>query len=231
MAEYKVWINYILVRMKIRDILPKKIIRNVKIIENNEELEELNTEKYKIVLDSRMEKPVYLRKTVCKKLYNLAEDVKKDGLYIKLYDAYRSRKQQEESWKKRIEETRKEYPNVSEEELIRITSLKVANPKEDNVGGHQTGGAIDITFIDENGKELDMDCKYEEYNNKTRMKSKDISKEARKNRKYLNDKLKKNEFVNFPAEWWHFCYGDKMWAAYKNKKTCFYGFVEPKDIK
>ncbi|HAE24988.1 MAG TPA: hypothetical protein DCG33_06580 [Prevotellaceae bacterium] len=29
-------------------------------------------------------------------------------------------------------------------------------------------------------------------------------------------------FANYPAEWWHFCYGDKMWAAYNNKKTAFY---------
>ena len=33
------------------------------------------------------------------------------------------------------------------------------------------------------------------------------------------------DFVNFPGEWWHFCYGDKMWAAYKNKKECKYGYI------
>ena len=37
-------------------------------------------------------------------------------------------------------------------------------------------------------------------------------------------KMQKLGFANFPAEWWHFCYGDKMWAAYKSKKTAFYGY-------
>ena len=39
--------------------------------------------------------------------------------------------------------------------------------------------------------------------------------------------MKKLDFVNFPAEWWHYCYGDRMWAAYKGKKECFYGYIEP----
>lgn len=38
--------------------------------------------------------------------------------------------------------------------------------------------------------------------------------------------MKKNGFVNYPNEWWHFCYGDRMWAAYSGKKTCFYGLVK-----
>ena len=32
-------------------------------------------------------------------------------------------------------------------------------------------------------------------------------------------------FVNYPAEWWHFSYGDKMWAAYGNKKSAMYGEI------
>ena len=32
-------------------------------------------------------------------------------------------------------------------------------------------------------------------------------------------------FVNYPAEWWHFSYGDKMWAAYSHKEYAIYGDV------
>ena len=32
-------------------------------------------------------------------------------------------------------------------------------------------------------------------------------------------------FVNYPAEWWHFSYGDKLWAAYSNKKSAMYGEI------
>lgn len=35
--------------------------------------------------------------------------------------------------------------------------------------------------------------------------------------------MEKAGFQNYPFEWWHYCYGDRMWAAYSGKKTCFYG--------
>jgi hypothetical protein len=30
-------------------------------------------------------------------------------------------------------------------------------------------------------------------------------------------------FINYPLEWWHFCYGDKMYTAYKFEKQAIYG--------
>lgn len=34
------------------------------------------------------------------------------------------------------------------------------------------------------------------------------------------------DFVNYSGEWWHFCYGDKMWAAYKHRRYAIYGEIE-----
>ena len=229
MSEYKVWINYFLFRLNIRKILPNKFIKSVEINECNENLEQLDIYKYNIILDSRMKAPVYLRKTVCEKIYSLAKSLEKENLRIKLYDAYRSLEEQEESWKKRLEQTKKEHPDLNQEDIERLTKLKVANPTDSkNVGGHQTGGAIDISLTDLNGVELDMGTKYEEYNEKTKTYSKNIKEECIKNRKMLLKKMKELDFVNFPAEWWHFCYGDKMWAAYKCKKKAIYGYIEVK---
>jgi len=46
------------------------------------------------------------------------------------------------------------------------------------------------------------------------------------NRKVLLDVMKKNGFVNYPGEWWHYSFGDRMWAAYLRKKVCHYGPVQ-----
>lgn len=225
--EYKVWYNYFLFRLGIRKILPKKIIGRVKVIENNEPLVTVDDKLF--IIDKRMKKPVYLRKCVYEKLCTLSEWIKKDGYKIKLYDAYRSLDNQISSWNKRLEETKKMYPDASLEEVTRITNLKVANPTN-GVGGHQTGGAIDITLVDSNNKELDMGSKYEEHIEQTKTYSKKLNDIQSKNRNYLLEKMKKLDFVNFPSEWWHYSYGDKMWAAYNNKKTCFYGYVEIKKL-
>jgi D-alanyl-D-alanine dipeptidase len=32
--------------------------------------------------------------------------------------------------------------------------------------------------------------------------------------------------VNYPAEWWHYSYGDRMWAAYSNRRTAIYGVLD-----
>lgn len=222
---YKVWINYILVRMKIRNILPAYYINKVKIEECGEELVKIDDNK-DIMIADRMEKPVYLRKTVYHKLQAFIEEVKKDGYTIKLYDAYRTLEEQKRSWEERLKQTREEFPEYTEEEVIGATSLKVAKVEDtNNVGGHQTGAAIDITLI-RDGIEIDMGTQYEEYNQKTITKNNLLTKEQQKNRKYMKKKLEKLGFSNFPAEWWHYSYGDRMWAAYKGKKTCFYGYIE-----
>lgn len=38
--------------------------------------------------------------------------------------------------------------------------------------------------------------------------------------------MKKEDFVWYPGEWWHYCFGDRMWAVYSNQIECFYGPIE-----
>lgn len=225
MIEYKVWYNYLLFKLGIRKVLPKKIIEKVKIKECYEELVKVENERF--IFADIIEKPVYLRKTVYEKLCLLDEKIKNEGYKIKLYDAYRSLNKQKELWNNTIEETKKEHPDLNEEDIIRITTLKVANPTN-GIGGHQSGGAIDITLVDANNIELDMGSKYLEHIPQTRTYSKELTDIQRKNRKFLLENMQKLGFVNFPTEWWHYCYGDRMWAAYNGKKECFYGYIEPK---
>ncbi|MBQ7252055.1 MAG: hypothetical protein IJS32_05580 [Kiritimatiellae bacterium] len=33
-------------------------------------------------------------------------------------------------------------------------------------------------------------------------------------------------FANYPAEWWHFAFGDRLWAACRGKRRAIYGPVE-----
>lgn len=228
MKKIKVFYNYILVRLKIRKILPSYYIKKIKVIENNEELVRIDLDK-DIIISSRLKKPVYLRKKVYEKLKIFSKELKQKNLKIKLYDAYRSYEDQKKSWDRRYKETKSNNPNLDAAELERLTKLKVSKITSiDNVGGHQTGGAIDITLVDKNGKELKMGTEYSEHNDKTKTSNKELTKEEKENRELLVKSLEKLGFVNYPNEWWHFCYGDKMWAAYKYKKNCPYGYIEPK---
>jgi zinc D-Ala-D-Ala dipeptidase len=50
----------------------------------------------------------------------------------------------------------------------------------------------------------------------------------RKNRLILLKAATQVGFVNYGFEWWHYSYGDKMWAFVKGKKEAIYGSVVPK---
>lgn len=223
MIEYKVWYNYFLFKLGIRKVLPSKFINKIKINENHEALVLVDNNRF--IFADIIEKPVYLRKTVYEKLCKLDEMIKEDGYKIKLYDAYRSLDKQKEFWKETLEETKKANPNLSDEEIQRMASIKIANPTN-GIGGHQTGGAIDITLVDREGTELDMGSAYLEHIPQTKSYSKDLTMVQNGNRSYLHEKMNSLDFNNFPAEWWHFSYGDRMWAAYKGKKECFYGYAK-----
>lgn len=56
---------------------------------------------------------------------------------------------------------------------------------------------------------------------------------ADQHRQLLNTVMLNAEFLRHPGEWWHFCYGDQMWAWLSNQRspdstiTARYGRVEP----
>ena len=75
MKKIKVFYNYILVRLKIRKILPSYYIKKIKVIENNEELVRIDLDK-DIIISSRLKKPVYLRKKVYEKLKKFSRELK-----------------------------------------------------------------------------------------------------------------------------------------------------------
>ena len=91
--------------------------------------------------------------------------------------------------------------------------------------GHTTGGAADVTLF-YCGKEVDCGSFYLEFTAKTPTWSKELSYCQKRNRFILYNAMIQAGFVNYPLEWWHFCYGDKMYAAYKFKKKAFYGKAE-----
>lgn len=53
----------------------------------------------------------------------------------------------------------------------------------------------------------------------------DREKEILRNRRLLYHVMKEAGFANYPEEWWHFSYGDNMWAAINHKLYTIYGGV------
>ena len=118
----------------------------------------------------------------------------------------------------------KQSPSLIEkwcDKLKLETDKIVANPK--TIPPHCTGAAVDITLVDKNFKELNMGTKINAISDKTYTCAKDIPEISRINRNLLIHTMKKVGFVNYPLEWWHWSYGDRIYTFYKNKKYAIYG--------
>ena len=208
-------------------VLPASIINHVKISENHDPMVDIKDDSNFFFHDNlRKESHVYLRKSVYNKLKatHLPE-----GYYFKIMSAYRPLDEQNKRWQSKCFELRQKYPNISEDELISKVRAFCADPRA-GFGGHQTGGAVDITLCDKQGNNYDMGTPYPSMTALAHTDSHEITKEQAFNRQILVNTLNQLDFANYPLEWWHHSYGDRLWAAYKNKKECFYGMPSEEEF-
>ena len=115
--------------------------------------------------------------------------------------------------------------DINSEEFIILCDKFVANPYRQG-SGHQSGAAIDVSLIDDEGNEYDMGGKVRGFENTAEFDCGDISAEAKKNRAILNNALSKVGFINYPSEWWHYSFGDRLWAKLTGSKIAIFGKLD-----
>ena len=176
-----------------------------------------------IVINTEFSSDRRLRKGVYERLL-AAQKHLPQGYQFMIFEAYRSRARQFELWNELWTKMVQEHPDKTEEELSLLCSNFVSNPY--GVGsGHQFGAAIDVSILDERGYELDMGTKMQEFCDKTETAFEGITPEQKQNRELLKSSLEKEGLVNYPAEWWHYSYGDRKWAQLTGKSQTIYGVL------
>lgn len=126
----------------------------------------------------------YLRYKTIKQLMAANTDFLKLGYRIKIFDCYRPLDIQKKMWEI--------VPNAD----------YVADPKRGSV--HNRGGAVDITLVDKDGKELDMGTAFDFFGIEARHDYQNLSDEVKKNRAFLKETMLKHNFKSFDSEWWHY---------------------------
>ena len=186
--------------------------------DKNEKLVELDE---RIILRDKKAENFCVRPMVAFKLY-LAGQMLPKGYKFKLFETYRSRDKQLALWDNEVARIRKENPDMTEKEVLKLANLGIANPYELG-SGHQTGGAVDITICDSKGRELDMGTAYLTTDNpKTITSAKGLTFQQYKNRYLLKNTLAKVGLVNYPLEWWHFSFGEQEWGALTSQKKTYF---------
>lgn len=101
---------------------------------------------------------------------------------------------------------------------------------------HSTGAAIDITLVDGVGQPVEMGSPIDEvsarsYPNHFQQFADAASQKFHHNRNLLRACMSSAGFQQHPNEWWHFSYGDQLWAwlisqATGDPHTARYGCAE-----
>ncbi|MFV8334757.1 M15 family metallopeptidase [Flavobacterium sp. RSP29] len=126
----------------------------------------------------------FLRLKTVTALVEVNKKIMEKGYKIKIFDCYRPLDIQKKMWK-----------IISNPEYV-------ANPAKGSI--HNRGGAVDITLVDGNGKELDMGTSFDFFGVEASHNYPKVSEAVKQNRILLKTIMTSSGFNSFDSEWWHY---------------------------
>lgn len=179
-----------------------------------------------------------LRRGVAEKLAAVNARLGPAGLELFVFDAWRPRAVQSyfhDVWMPA--ELHKRDPALTGEALREAVERYWAAPTIDpsSPAPHETGAAVDLSVRWKDGELLWMGSLFDdvtEIAHRDRFEglpSHTIShsdEEARANRRLLHWVMIEEGFAGHPNEWWHFSWGDQLWAAFTGSRA-HYGLASP----
>jgi zinc D-Ala-D-Ala dipeptidase len=182
-----------------------------------------------------------VRETIANKLLK-ASSLLPPKYKFAVWDAWRPIETQKAIFDRYRERLKNQNPTLNEDELIILVQQYVSVPSLDDKcpPPHSTGGAIDLSIVDQSGNYLDMGTPYDEFGTRAniryfeekieigeRLSSKDMI--ILNNRRLLFNIMIEEGFTNYPVEWWHYDYGNQFWAKIKGVNA-IYGRVDLRDL-
>ncbi len=174
-----------------------------------------------------------MRETIFEKLCQAQNDLPHQWRF-RLYEGFRSLQGQQMLFEQEYQRVLAREPHKNKSELFHETT-RLVSPVTNldgtkNTPPHNTGSAVDVEIITEEGELVDMGMAAKDWNQVAPelclTDCNSISKTAKQNRKLLLGIMNSHGFVNYPTEWWHFSYGDRYWAYHQPVKQAIYGSVE-----
>ncbi len=180
-----------------------------------------------------------LRETVGAKLARINARLNAAGLELYLFDAWRPKAVQiffHDVWMPA--ELRRRDPSLTGAALTREVERYWAAPSTDadSPAPHATGAAVDLMIRWIGGEPLWMGSIFDDATalaHRDRFEASHAvalsysDEEARANRRLLHWAMAEEGFAGHPNEWWHFSWGDQIWAKLTGAPAAHYGLAEP----
>jgi D-alanyl-D-alanine dipeptidase len=180
---------------------------------------------------------LWLRRSVAEKLARVNVRAASAGLELFLFDAWRPRAVQayfHDVWMPR--ELTRRNPGLQGTALTEEVERYWAAPSDsaDSPAPHATAAAVDLTLRWKDGEALWMGSLFDDatelahrdrFENLTLENFSFSDQEAQANRRLLHWLMAGEGFAGHPDEWWHFSWGDQMWAALSGAQAAHYGLA------
>ena len=127
----------------------------------------------------------WLRYGTVKKLMAVQEKLKAEGLYLKIWDAFRPPAAQFTLWEA--------YPDAT----------YVSDPNK-GFSSHSKGNTVDVTLVDAEEIEMIMPTDFDDFTALADRDYSDCSNEAAGNAVLLENLMEENGFKPYQKEWWHY---------------------------
>ena len=177
----------------------------------------------------------FVRESVFEKLHQVVKLIP-EGKRLVVLDGWRPFSVQQHLFDTLINILKKSFPDHSEQYLHEKAKSLVSPPSSDlkAPSPHITGGSVDVTLCDEMGRFLDMGTHFDEANSLSWTDGLEsdgyANREAQENRRILYHAMSEVGFTNLPSEWWHYDFGNQLWAYRTKAKQAQYGVTRPRDI-
>ena len=143
----------------------------------------------------------YMTKEALKALKIAADDLRKQGYRLLIWDSYRPQKAVDNfvEWINNPNDPGDKtfYPNLEKSQLLEGNYIAEKS-------GHTRGSTVDLTIITKDGGFVDMGGTFDLFSEISHPDYKKLTKEQKKNRKILHDAMIKAGFQGIDSEWWHF---------------------------
>lgn len=168
---------------------------------------------------------LYARQQIVDKLLRLQDQL--DGNRFKIWDPWRSRLVQANIYQKYWNELAAANPGWEQDKLkIEVGKFVTAPNNPNRIPPHATGGAIDLTLVGPDGRELDMGTGFDHFGPEAAsgyFEEPGRDTKIRDNRRLLREAMISEDFRPDGDEWWHYDFGNQLWAAEKEKPFAIYG--------